>query len=114
MKEKETIKYADLPLISTLPEKPFQRARALMAELEKLGKVESRIEEIKQELEGIQEDYGRAGLRFGKLAFRSQEMAGRRTLKVEKLIEAGVKASLIEACYETGKAYTTKTFKVLD
>lgn len=113
-----SVRYRDLPLISTLKHLTFQQAKVLLEELESVQETkdlaEKREKELKQELEQIQTKAGVAGLRYGNLCFVARQMEGRETLDRGKLIENGVSPKVIAKSIVKGEPYVTRTFKVLD
>ena len=128
--EKETVKvrFEDLPLVDELGKKARARAEQIFHELEEhtfvlvdgqrvldaQGKPvtrEKRIAELERELQEIQENFEKPGLRCGDLAFSAQQRQGRETLSKELLIENGVKASVIAKSIKTGEPYWTRTLR---
>ena len=114
----ESVRYRDLPLISTMKTHTFQQAKVLLEELESVQETkdlaEKREKELKLELEQIQTKAGVAGLRYGNLCFVARQMEGRETLDRGKLIENGVSPKIIAKSIVKGEPYVTRTFKVLD
>mgnify|MGYP001557776701 FL=1 len=112
---KETIRYAELPLISVLEQREMDKARELMEELEAVKArrevEEEREEEIKVELGKIQREAELRGLRWGGWAFCQHDMPGRRTLDKEMLVAKGVGVEVIEACMKQGKGWVQRDFK---
>jgi hypothetical protein len=120
----DPIRYADLPLISTLSKPLMKQARELLEELELhtyftnddgvLMKREDREKQIKAELETLQRGAKTQGLRFGGLCFVSRESSGRETLDKGLLLENGVTAEQIKDSIKRGKSYVTNTFKKIE
>lgn len=115
--KKDSVKFADLPLISVLDQPVMNRAKDLLEELDAIQQLKvmngEREKELEEELERIQRDYDLPGLRYGRLAFRWQMMDGRKTLSAEKLIECGVSAEIIERCKVAGKDFAKRELKIL-
>jgi hypothetical protein len=116
--KEKSISFADLPLVSVLPAKQMKKAKLLLEELEAVkGQAKAfkeREEEINGELRQLQSDAKLPGLRFGTLAFKANEVPGRKTLNVDLLIEEGVEAATIQKCYKTGASYWRCDFKKLE
>lgn len=109
------IVFADLPLISKLPQPLMNRAKELLEELDSIKQInkmnEEREKELEGELEGIQKENGLMGLRWGSWCFAWRMMEGRKTLSVEKLVENGVSAAVIEKCRVKGKDFAKREFR---
>lgn len=122
--DKEVVKtvkklvWAELPLVSVLPKDEMQEAREALEELESIHELQAmnaeREDELKTRLREIQNTHELMGIRFGQLAFAATSAQGRKTLSKTKLIEAGVSAKVIEACYAQGDPYVKKEFRNLD
>lgn len=118
------MKRADLPLISTLPKKHMLAMQEAFDELEmhtyfidesgRLMPRKDRVEELKKQIEQIQ-DFARApGFRHGQLFFTSKYYTGKRNLDRGKLLENGVTAQQIADSFTVGKGSVRKTFGRLD
>lgn len=114
-----SIKYAELPLVSVIPDtKVVKAASAALQELDDLQQLiegyKERQEELKLELAGYQKQAGTEGLRWGSLVFVDALMPGRKTLVTSKLMEvAGVTPAQIAECTTVGKPFAKRTFKNL-
>lgn len=126
VKEKETssiaetkpkLVWADLPLVSTLPPGDMREAKELLEELDSVQELkstyEAREEEIKLELQRLQNEYELMGLRWGDFAFAATSNKGKETLDKTLLIQHGVSAETIRACTKTGNPYVKKEFRNL-
>lgn len=117
---KPPLRYANLPLISCLPSADFQRAKSLLEEMDEVQSLKDMVlereEEIKQELEQIQQRAPAAvrGLRWGQLCFAAEERDGRKTLSVDLLVEHGVDPRVIQASYKQGSKFMERTFRRLN
>lgn len=111
------IVFADLPLISKLPRPLMDRAKDLLEELDSIKQInkmnEEREKELEEELEGIQKENGLVGLKWGPMCFAWRMVEGRKTLSVEKLVENGVSAEVIERCRVKGKDFAKREFRNL-
>lgn len=112
-----SIVFADLPLISKLPPAEMSRAQSLLEELDSIKQInqmnKEREDEVEAELEEIQKGAGLLGLRWGPWAFAWRMMEGRKTLSVEKLVEEGVSAEVIERCKVQGSRFAKREFRNL-
>ena len=113
-----SIVFADLPLISKLPPAEMSRAKSLLEELDSIKQINAmnkeREDEVESELEEIQKGAGLLGLRWGHWAFAWRVMEWRKTLSVEKLVEAGVSAEVIERCKVQGSRFAKREFRNLE
>lgn len=116
--DSDGIRFADLPLVSILDKKSMKKAQGMLEELQALVEsqkaAKEREDEIKLELEEMQNKAGAAGLRYGGLCYVAKEVAGRRTLDKGLLIENGVGPEVIEASMKQGAGFVTRTFKVIE
>lgn len=114
----EPFKFAELPSVDELDQRARARAVALLKALETAMREESevkeRVEDLKSSLTELQKASGLAGLRFERLCFIARDMPGSRVLDRVKLIENGVKPSVIEDSMRQGKPYVERRFKLLE
>lgn len=114
---KSKLVWADLPLVSTLPPGDMREAKELLEELDSVQELKStyedREEEIKLELQRLQNEYNLMGLRWGDFAFAATSNKGKKTLDKTLLIQYGVSAEVIKACIKTGNPYVKKEFRNL-
>lgn len=112
--------FTNLPDVTTAKLKTADRktSTALLEELDGLSELskttDERITEIKDLLAGIQDRNHLAGLRFGNFAFRTLEVAGRKTLDKALLVQNGVDPETIEASMKEGKPSMRREFKRLN
>jgi hypothetical protein len=112
------VEYVKLPPIADLDQEKRARIAKLMESLDEVitEKLHLTIKEddLKEELERLQQETGRTGFRHGWLIFCAQSVAGRRTLDKMLLLENGCPAAVLNASYVTGKPSTRVTFKHLE
>ena len=111
--------FANLPDITEELKAPDRRRTApLLEELAELTdcmkRDSERIEQLKGLLESIQTKYGLSGLRFGNLAFRTLEVAGRRTLDKTLLVQNGVDPETIEASMKESAPSVRREFRRIE
>lgn len=113
----ERFEFAKLPIVADLDTEPRQRVIALLESLDQItlekGKILDREDDIKNELQRLQEQTGRGGFRHGWLCFVSQPVAGRKTLDKGLLLENGCTAQIIKDSYKVGGTSVRNTFKRL-
>ena len=116
--DKERLEFKKLPSVNDLEAEKRKQVIDLLETLDQIvaqkGVLAIREDDLKDELERLQKELGKTGFRHGWLCFTSQPVAGRRTLDTMMLMEAGVPAATINACYKTGKPSTRVTFRHLD
>ena len=114
---KPKLVWADLPLVSVLPPSDMREAKELLEELDSVQELKDtyaqREEEIKLELQRLQNDYELMGLRWGDFAFAATSNKGKETLDKTLLIQHGVSAEVIKASTKTGNPYVKKEFRNL-
>lgn len=117
-KERESIRYADLPLISKLPKPLMAEAKDLLEQLDALKTqkdwVTKEYDQAAARLGELQAEAKTSGLRFGRWAFAQIDMPGRETLSKELLVEQGVTPAQIKAATKVGKGYVQRNFRVLE
>ena len=116
--DKEGNQFAKLPSVAELDSKLSKTVMELLEELDTVDSEKKKLlvreDQLKDELEKLQRESGKAGFRHGWLCFMAQETAGRKTLDIMALMEAGVPAATINTCYKQGKPSVRITFKHLD
>ena len=114
---KPKLVWADLPLVSALSPTDIRAAKYLLKELDSVQELkstyEAREEEIKLELQRLQNEYELMGLRWGDFAFAATSNKGKETLDKTLLIQHGVSAEVIKSCTKTGNPYVKKEFRNL-
>lgn len=91
---------------------------ALLVRLDKVKadkeKLEIEEDDLKTELEVIQEKVGWTGFRHEQFCFYASRVAGRKTLDKMLLLENGCPASVLNASYKEGQPSMRRTFKRLE
>ncbi len=113
----ERVEFAKLPLTTGLASQTQAKVEGLLEQLDwiKSQKLNLQIQEddMVDQLAHLQRETGRAGFRWGNLAFCSQPTKGRNTLDRMLLMEKGVSAAVIKASMKTGEPGVRNTFKRL-
>lgn len=116
--DKERLEYKKLPSVNDLEAAKRKQVIELLETLDQIITQKNTLaiheDDLKDELERLQKELGQTGFRHGWLCFTSQPVAGRKTLDTMMLMEAGVPATTINACYKVGKPTTRVVFKHLD
>lgn len=111
-------RFAEFPDLKDIA-KPKQAVEVcgLLARMEAIqgmmDELKAEAEDLNKALEVWQKQLGQPGLRSGKLAFVVSDVAGRRSLDRELLIENGVSASVIAASMKAGKPSVRREFRVI-
>lgn len=112
-------KFISLPTIDSIKKKSdrqqvqdlLEEGHLLKSEIETKS---ARLDEIKDELLGLQEDNQMPGFRNGPYCFSATFQEGRRQLSKEMLIENGVGPDIIQSSYRVGEGFWKKELKKLE
>ena len=91
---------------------------ALLTRLDKVKTDKDRLDieedDLKTELEVLQEKVGWTGFRHERFCFIASRIAGRKTLDKMLLLENGCPASVLNASYKEGQPTVRRTFRRLE
>lgn len=112
-------KFISLPTIESIKKKSDrQQVQDLLEEghllKSTIERETARLDEIKDELLGLQEDNQMPGFRNGPYCFSATFQEGRRQLSKEALIENGVGPDVLVASYRVGEGFWKKELKKLE